>query len=115
MAFYRPELEAHATHEHRASAITCREISANVWIASLRWQRRLGPRIRGHPYNALRHCEEQGDEAIQLVLPAWSFKAGLLRRAYMTAVCARATAPQPSVPDGQITCPAPTTKINAFQ
>src|SRR4051794_19530768 len=32
----------------------------------------------------------------------------------MTAVCARATAPQRSVPDGQITCPAPTTKINAF-
>src|SRR4051812_38634383 len=25
-----------------------------------------------------------------------------------------ATAPQRSVPDGQITCPAPTTKINAF-
>src|SRR3954465_6952471 len=32
----------------------------------------------------------------------------------MMAVCARATAPQRSVPDGQITCPAPTTKINAF-
>src|SRR3954452_21630383 len=32
----------------------------------------------------------------------------------MTAVCARATAPQPSVPDGQITCPVPIEKINAF-
>src|SRR3954452_12721625 len=32
----------------------------------------------------------------------------------MTDVCARATAPQRSVPDGQITCPVPITKINAF-
>jgi hypothetical protein len=58
-------------------------------------------------------ARERSDEAIQLVL----FQLGCSKldcRAYMTAVCARATAPQRSVPDGQITCPAPTTKINAF-
>jgi hypothetical protein len=48
--------------------------------------------------------------AIQLFVQSWIAFAALA----MMAVCARATAPQRSVPDGQITCPAPTTKINAF-
>jgi hypothetical protein len=58
---------------------------------------------RSSSYNALRHCEERSDEAIQLVLIP-PFKAGLLR-------CARNDGPGQF---SQITCPAPNQKIIAF-
>src|SRR3954449_6095784 len=46
--------------------------------------------------------------------PAFRSKLDWFAALAMTDVCARATAPQRSVPDGQITCPVPITKINAF-
>jgi hypothetical protein len=66
---------------------------------------------RSSRYNALRHCKEQSDEAIQLC----GSQAGLLRCARNGGCCAQGRPrPQRSVPDGQITCPAPIEKINAF-